>query len=86
MATPDPNLPRGTRIKTGIKGTLREVLHGPAHVDDGSMNLMGAIKSAMGVCGARNIREFQETEMVIAPSIKTEGKLQQREQRVGMGV
>jgi IMP dehydrogenase len=86
MATPDPNLPRGTRIKTGIKGTLREVLFGPAHVDDGSMNLMGAIKSAMGVCGARNIREFQETEMVIAPSIKTEGKLQQREQRVGMGV
>jgi IMP dehydrogenase len=86
MATPDPNLPRGTRIKTGIKGTLREVLHGPAHVDDGSMNLMGAIKSAMGVCGARTISEFQETEMVIAPSIKTEGKVQQREQRVGMGV
>lgn len=86
MATPDPNLPRGTRIKTGIKGTLREVLHGPAHVDDGSMNLMGAIKSAMGVCGARNIREFQDTELVIAPSIKTEGKVQQREQRVGMGV
>jgi len=86
MATPDPNLPRGTRIKTGIKGTLKEVLFGPAHVDDGSMNLMGAIKSAMGVCGARNIREFQDTELVIAPSIKTEGKVQQREQRVGMGV
>lgn len=86
MATPDPNLPRGTRIKTGIKGTLHEVLFGPSHVDDGSMNLVGAIKGAMGVCGARNIREFQETEMVIAPAIKTEGKVQQREQRVGMGV
>ena len=86
MATPDPNLPRGTRIKTGIKGTLREVLYGPAHVDDGSMNLVGALKSAMGVCGARTIREFQDTEMVVAPSIKTEGKTQQREQRVGMGV
>ena len=86
MATPDPNLPRGTRIKTGIKGSLREVLYGPAHVDDGSMNLVGALKSAMGVCGARTIREFQDTEMVIAPSIKTEGKTQQREQRVGMGV
>ena len=86
MATPDPNLPRGTRIKTGVKGTLREVLYGPAHVDDGSMNLVGALKSAMGVCGARTIREFQDTEMVIAPSIKTEGKTQQREQRVGMGV
>jgi len=49
------------------------------------MNLVGALKTAMGVCGARTIAEFQETEMVIAPSIKTEGKVQQREQRVGMG-
>jgi IMP dehydrogenase len=86
MATPDPNLPRGTRIRTGTTGSLGEVLFGPAHVDDGSMNLIGALKSAMGVCGARNIREFQDTEMVVAPAIKTEGKLQQREQRVGMGV
>jgi IMP dehydrogenase len=85
MATPDPNLPRGTRIRTGIKGSLQEVLFGPAHVDDGSMNLVGALKSAMGVCGARTIREFQDTEMVIAPSIKTEGKTEQRAQRVGMG-
>jgi IMP dehydrogenase len=86
MATPDPNLPRGTRIRTGIKGKLEEILFGPAHVDDGSMNLVGALKSSMGVCGARNIQDFQRTEMVIAPSIKTEGKVQQREQRVGMGV
>jgi IMP dehydrogenase len=86
MATPDPNLPRGTRIRTGIRGTLKEILFGPAHVDDGSMNLVGALKSAMGVCGARTIQEFQDTEMVVAPSIKTEGKLQQREQHVGMGV
>ena len=85
MATPDPNLPRGTRIRTGVKGKLREILFGPAHVDDGSMNLVGALKSAMGVCGARTIQEFQETELVVAPSIKTEGKVQQREQRVGMG-
>jgi IMP dehydrogenase len=86
MATPDANLPRGTRIRTGTKGTLEEILFGPAHVDDGSMNLVGALKSSMGVCGARDIRDFQRTEMVIAPSIKTEGKVQQREQRVGMGV
>jgi len=85
MATPDPNLPRGTRIRTGVTGKLREILFGPAHVDDGSMNLVGALKSAMGVCGARTIQDFQETELVIAPSIKTEGKVQQREQRVGMG-
>lgn len=86
MATPDPNLPRGTRIRTGIKGSLEEILFGPAHVDDGSMNLVGALKSAMGVCGANTIREFQDTEMVVAPSIKTEGKTEQRAQRVGMGV
>ncbi len=86
MATPDPNLPRGTRIRTGVKGSLEEILFGPAHVDDGSMNLVGALKSAMGVCGARTISDFQETEMVIAPAIKTEGKVQQREQRVGMGI
>jgi IMP dehydrogenase len=86
MATPDPNLPRGTRIRTGVKGSLEEILFGPAHVDDGSMNLVGALKSAMGVCGARTISDFQETEMVVAPAIKTEGKVQQREQRVGMGV
>jgi IMP dehydrogenase len=85
MATPDPNLPRGTRIRTGIKGSLEEILFGPAHVDDGSMNLVGALKSAMGVCGASTIREFQDTEMVVAPSIKTEGKTEQRAQRVGMG-
>jgi len=86
MATPDPNLPRGTRIRTGVKGSLQEILFGPAHVDNGSMNLVGALKSAMGVCGARTITDFQETEMVIAPAIKTEGKVQQREQRVGMGI
>jgi IMP dehydrogenase len=86
MATPDPNLPRGTRIRTGTKGSLQEILFGPAHVDDGSMNLVGALKSAMGVCGARDLADFQETEMVIAPAIKTEGKVQQREQRVGMGI
>ena len=86
MATPDPNLPRGTRIRTGVKGSLEEILFGPAHVDDGSMNLVGALKNAMGVCGARTIADFQETEMVIAPAIKTEGKVQQREQRVGMGI
>ncbi|MHB8312407.1 MAG: GuaB3 family IMP dehydrogenase-related protein [Candidatus Dormibacteraeota bacterium] len=84
MATPDPNLPRGTRIKVGTRATLKELLVGPARVDDGSQNLVGAIKSAMGVCGARTIAEFQETEMVVAPAILTEGKLFQQAQQVGM--
>jgi IMP dehydrogenase len=85
MATPDPNLPRGTRIAVGTRATLAEVLVGPAHVDDGSQNLAGAIRSCMGVCGARSIREFQEVEMVIAPAIVSEGKQAQTAQRVGMG-
>ena len=85
MATPDPNLPRGTRIKVGQRGTLREVLLGPARVDDGTQNLVGALRSAMGVCGAPTLREFQLTELVIAPAIQNEGKLFQQAQQVGMG-
>lgn len=85
MATPHANLPRGTRIKVGITGSLKQILFGPATVDDGSQNLVGAIMTCMGNVGARNIREFQETEIIIAPSIRTEGKLFQAVQSVGMG-
>ena len=85
MATPDANLPRGTRIKVGTRASLEEVLVGPAHVDDGSQNLSGAIRACMGVCGARDIREFQQVEMVIAPAITSEGKQAQKAQSVGMG-
>lgn len=85
MATPHANLPRGTRIKVGISGSLRQILFGPATVDDGSQNLVGAITTCMGNVGAASIREFQETEIIIAPSIKTEGKLFQTVQSVGMG-
>jgi len=85
MATPHANLPRGTRIKVGITGSLKQILYGPATVDDGSQNLVGAITTCMGNVGAATIREFQETEIIIAPSIKTEGKLFQTVQSVGMG-
>jgi IMP dehydrogenase len=85
MATPDPNLPRGTRIQVGTKATLKEILIGPARVDDGSQNFAGALRSALGVCGARDIAEFQHVEMVIAPSITSEGKSLQNAQHVGMG-
>ncbi len=85
MATPHANLPRGTRIKVGVTGSLKQILYGPATVDDGSQNLVGAITTCMGNVGARTIREFQETEIIIAPSIKTEGKLFQTVQSVGMG-
>jgi IMP dehydrogenase len=85
MATPHANLPRGTRIKVGVSGSLRQILFGPATVDDGSQNLVGAITTCMGNVGAESIRRFQETEIIIAPSIKTEGKLFQTVQSVGMG-
>jgi IMP dehydrogenase len=85
MATPHANLPRGTRIKVGVTGSVKQILFGPATVDDGSQNLVGAITTCMGNVGAATIREFQETEIIIAPSIKTEGKLFQTVQSVGMG-
>jgi IMP dehydrogenase len=85
MATPHANLPRGTRIQVGVTGSLKQILYGPATVDDGSQNLVGAITTCMGNVGAATIRKFQETEIIIAPSIKTEGKLFQTIQSVGMG-
>ena len=85
MATPHANLPRGTRIHVGTTGTLEEILFGPARLDDGTQNLVGALQTCMGSVGAMNIRELQLTELIIAPSIKTEGKVFQQAQRVGMG-
>ncbi|OGO05623.1 MAG: inosine 5-monophosphate dehydrogenase [Chloroflexi bacterium RBG_13_54_9] len=74
MSNPHPSLPRGTRIKVGVSGTLEQILFGPTSVTDGTQNFIGALRTSMGVCGARTIKEMQQTEMVIAPSIKTEGK------------
>jgi len=85
MATPHANLPRGTRIRVGTTGSLEEILYGPAKLDDGTQNLVGALRTCMGNIGVRNIREMQLTEIVIAPAIRTEGKLFQAAQRVGMG-
>ncbi len=85
MATSHANLPRGTRIYVGTTGTLEEILFGPARLDDGSQNLVGALMTSMGNLGVKNIREMQLVEIIIAPSIKTEGKIFQRVQRVGMG-
>jgi IMP dehydrogenase len=77
MATPHAELPRGVRITVGINTTLQRVLFGPTSHNDGSENLVGALRTAMGMCGARTVREFQEVDLVIAPSIKTEGKAYQ---------
>ncbi|MEK7847479.1 MAG: GuaB3 family IMP dehydrogenase-related protein [Chloroflexota bacterium] len=74
MANPHPALPRGTRIKVGTVASLQQVLFGPTSVTDGTQNLVGALRAAMGMCGAFTLRDMQKVQMVIAPSIKTEGK------------
>lgn len=84
MATPSPVLPRGTRIKVGTTGTIKEILVGPAKLDDGTHNLLGALQTSMGTLGAKNIQEMQQVEVVIAPSLLTEGKVYQKAQQLGM--
>ena len=85
MAMPDRYLPRGTRIKVGTTASLKEILLGPANVDDGTQNLVGALKVAMGSLGAHNLKEMQLVEIIIAPDIKSEGKVYQKAQKLGMG-
>jgi IMP dehydrogenase len=74
MSQPHAALPRGTRIKVGTTGTLEQILFGPTSVTDGSQNLLGALRTVMGVCGASTIKEMHQAEMVIAPAITSEGK------------
>ena len=85
MATPSPVLPRGTRIKVGTTGTIKEILTGPAKLDDGTHNLLGALKTSMGTLGAKDLKEMQQVEVIIAPSLLTEGKVYQKAQQLGMG-
>lgn len=85
MATPSPVLPRGTRINVGTTGTLEQILRGPAQLDDGTHNLLGALKTSMGTLGAKNLKEMQQVEVIIAPSLLTEGKVYQKAQQLGMG-
>ena len=85
MATPSPVLPRGTRIQVGTTGSLEKILRGPASLDDGTQNLLGCIRTSMGTLGARNLREMQQVEVVVAPSLLTEGKVYQKAQQLGMG-
>jgi IMP dehydrogenase len=85
MATFHPDLPRGTRVHVGQVGSLEEILLGPAAANDGTLNLFGAVRTSMATCGYATIKEFQRAEVMVAPSLQTEGKTYQREQRVGMG-
>jgi IMP dehydrogenase len=85
MATFHPDLPRGARVQTKQIGSLQEILTGPAHENDGTLNLFGALRTSMATTGYANVREFQKAEIVVAPAIKTEGKADQRAQHVGMG-
>lgn len=85
MATPSPVLPRGTRIRVGTTGTIEQILRGPAQLDDGTHNLLGALQTSMGTLGAKNIKEMQQVEVIIAPALLTEGKVYQKAQQLGMG-
>jgi IMP dehydrogenase len=85
MATFDPTLPRGVRVSSGRLGTMQEILLGPASVNDGTMNLFGALRTSMATCGYQSVKDFQKAELVIAPAIQTEGKHLQRQQGVGQG-
>jgi IMP dehydrogenase len=85
MATFHPTLPRGARVETTIRGSLKEILIGPAHENDGKLNLFGALRTSMATCGYESVKEFQKAEVMVAPALQTEGKGLQRSQRVGMG-
>jgi IMP dehydrogenase len=85
MATFHPTLPRGTRIQTNVSGSIEEILVGPARENDGTLNLMGALRTSMATTGYQNIKEFQKAEVMFAPSLATEGKTEQSAQHVGMG-
>ena len=85
MATFHPTLPRGARVEVGNRGTLEEILVGPAHENDGKLNLFGALQVSMATTGFSDVKEFQKAEVMIAPSLQTEGKSLQRNQQVGMG-
>jgi IMP dehydrogenase len=85
MATFHPTLPRGARVRTDVRGTMQEILLGPAHENDGRMNLFGALRTSMATCGYQSVKEFQKAEVMVAPALQTEGKALQRSQGVGMG-
>ena len=85
MATFHPTLPRGARVRTATRGSLQEILVGPAHENDGRMNLFGALRTSMATCGYETLKEFQKAEVMVAPALLTEGKSLQRSQGVGMG-
>jgi IMP dehydrogenase len=85
MATFHPSLPRGARVRTSTRGTLREILVGPAHENDGRLNLFGALRTSMATCGYESVKEFQKAEVMVAPALQTEGKDLQRSQGIGMG-
>jgi IMP dehydrogenase len=85
MATFHPTLPRGARVEVGDRGTMEQILVGPANENDGKLNLFGALQVSMATTGFSDVKEFQKAEVMIAPSLQTEGKSLQRSQRVGMG-
>jgi len=84
MATPNAVLPRGARIEVGQVASLDTIMVGPSHSDDGSQNFRGAIETCFATLGAETMQEMHGIEVVIAPSLLTEGKIYQKAQSLGM--
>jgi IMP dehydrogenase len=78
MAAPSATLPRGTRIQIGERLPLEQILFGPSHTTHGTQNLVGALRQSMGALGASTIADMHQVEMIVAPTIATEGKSWQR--------
>ena len=84
MATPNAVLPRGARVKVGTTVSLNEIINGPSNTDDGSQNFKGAIKTCFATLGARTMKEMHNVDVIVAPSLLTEGKIYQKAQNLGM--
>lgn len=61
-------LPRGEMVELGTAGTLAEIINGPSHAADGSMNLVGALRKSLATCGYSDIKEFQRCEVLVTPN------------------
>jgi IMP dehydrogenase len=62
-------LPRGGVEPVTPSGTIEEILVGPGREGDGELNLFGALRASMSMCGAATIREFQRSEIVVVPPL-----------------
>lgn len=61
-----PTVPQGGRVAVAPVGTLAEIIHGPSHADDGSVNLAGGLRQSMAMCGYTDLKDFQKAEILVS--------------------